>query len=617
MLQRGKAAHPYRETLRRRVVEHFALTYVGLRRKSSLAKIERPGLRRQVAAFKTAMCRVVPTCRAGIGAGGSADVSAHSQMLIRTTIVTLLLAVVALCLFGYVLNSLSGSIRQFEVALLSLRWMLLVCMVVWCGTFIFLTFGLNDLPLIGLLLIVITAFFIGLAKNSPATDALILIFGVTLGKGMRIALMKDEKSNSEIVNRKSAIVNVLVGLVLLLAFASWWQLDMTNNFYHGPRWMGLWDNPNIYGMLMGAGVLLSIGLLTQNLKSEKLKAEMEKKTETGNLKPEANQKVQPALTLFRRDKSGNQKLLIGFLFVAAFIMGVGLVMSYSRGAWVGTAIGLLYLAKHTKAESGKRKAEIVWYVAPIIIIAVAVIVAFWNTPRTAPWYFQRLDLSRGSVQHRVAAWEAGFEMIRDHPFGVGWGTALVTYEKNYSPPEDGAAAITMNDYLMLGTQLGIPALLCFIAYVALQLGISERILKKAKSGTHLRTASARQERKAEIAGEAARVDTRPTALDSGRWTLDARLRIACRSAAIAMLVAFWFDGGLFKLATASVFWILLELGVERQKLKTETLKAESGGQFRHLTPALSPDEAEREPKAEIGNPPSPSCSATSTSAATE
>ncbi len=48
-------------------------------------------------------------------------------------------------------------------------------------------------------------------------------------------------------------------------------------------------------------------------------------------------------------------------------------------------------------------------------------------------------------------------------------------------------------------------------------------------------------------------------LDSGLWTLDSRLRAACRAGALAMLVAFWFDGGLFKLATAAVFWILLEL----------------------------------------------------------
>jgi hypothetical protein len=34
---------------------------------------------------------------------------------------------------------------------------------------------------------------------------------------------------------------------------------------------------------------------------------------------------------------------------------------------------------------------------------------------------------------------------------------------------------------------------------------------------------------------------------------------------VVLLVAFWFDGGLFDLPTAAVFWVLLELGAERQK----------------------------------------------------
>jgi hypothetical protein len=38
------------------------------------------------------------------------------------------------------------------------------------------------------------------------------------------------------------------------------------------------------------------------------------------------------------------------------------------------------------------------------------------------------------------------------------------------------------------------------------------------------------------------------------------LPVICRAATLATLTAFWFDGGLFKLATAAVFWILLELG---------------------------------------------------------
>jgi hypothetical protein len=40
------------------------------------------------------------------------------------------------------------------------------------------------------------------------------------------------------------------------------------------------------------------------------------------------------------------------------------------------------------------------------------------------------------------------------------------------------------------------------------------------------------------------------------------LAAVCRSAAAVLAVGFWFDGGLFKLATAAPFWILLELGRE-------------------------------------------------------
>jgi prepilin-type N-terminal cleavage/methylation domain-containing protein/prepilin-type processing-associated H-X9-DG protein len=61
-----------------------------------------------------------------------------------------------------------------------------------------------------------------------------------------------------------------------------------------------------------------------------------------------------------------------------------------------------------------------------------------------------------------------------------------------------------------------------------------------------------------------------------------------------------------------MFWVLLELGAERQKRKVE-----SGRQFRHLTPALSPDEAEREPKSAIGNRKSAIHQSLVTSAATE
>ncbi len=45
------------------------------------------------------------------------------------------------------------------------------------------------------------------------------------------------------------------------------------------------------------------------------------------------------------------------------------------------------------------------------------------------------------------------------------------------------------------------------------------------------------------------------------------LRAACLAGALVFVVAFWFDGGLFKLPTAALFWVLLELGANRGKVE--------------------------------------------------
>jgi hypothetical protein len=93
--------------------------------------------------------------------GALQRVNTANVMIWRNGIkIALLLVIVSVCLFGYVPNSKSAIFREFEGELLSVQWMPLVCLAVWFGTFIFLTFSLNDLPLIGLLLIAIVAYFI-------------------------------------------------------------------------------------------------------------------------------------------------------------------------------------------------------------------------------------------------------------------------------------------------------------------------------------------------------------------------------------------------------------------------------------------------------------------------
>ncbi len=438
-----------------------------------------------------------------------------------------LILALGICLFGSSLffnsRDMVSSLQDFGI-----RLTLLFCLAVWLGVFCLPTFKLNDLLLIGLLLFVIVACFTGVALQIR-TDCITFLAGLTMGKLAFASLLSKPPIKASCV-----IPCFLAGLIILLAFASWWHLKSSNNFYPaGIRWTGLWDNPNDYGMLMSAGVLLAVGLLVDGRWQM---ADRSWALEAGSWKPRAG------------------SWLIIVLVIAAVMMAVGLFFSYSRGAWLGTVVGLVYLAKQTKekrkGESGGEKAgNIIWYVLPLIALAATVIWVFWHAiSDDAPWYLKRMDFSRPSAQHRVAAWKAGFEIMRDHPFGVGWNNTVEIYQKNYSPPEDGAGAITTNDYLMLATQLGVPALVCFLVYVALQLGASGWKLgaRRWKLADGVRT---KEEEESNVKPEKFRIPNS-----------EFGIKLACRTAVVAMLVEFWFDGGLFKLATASTFWILLELG---------------------------------------------------------
>jgi O-antigen ligase len=180
----------------------------------------------------------------------------------------------------------------------------------------------------------------------------------------------------------------------------------------------------------------------------------------------------------------------------------------------------------------------------VVAVSVAVL-AFWSL-RDSQWLVARRAVSVANAndfswRNRVAAWEGALQMMAEKPwFGYGWNQPERVYDQFYRPskvPE--GAAIQLNDYFTLGTTLGIPALLCFVIYVSLSLRGSPK--------------SKVQSPKPEAQGPAATLafSLQPLAFQS-----------ACRAGAVVLLVGFWFDGGLFKLAMAAPFWILLELGRE-------------------------------------------------------
>ncbi len=192
-----------------------------------------------------------------------------------------------------------------------------------------------------------------------------------------------------------------------------------------------------------------------------------------------------------------------------------------------------------------------WLPAAGILFSV-LLVAFWNFRHTEQ-HIVRRAFSFGNVndfswRNRVAAYEASLQMMADKPWlGFGWNQTQRVYDQLYRDPQVAeAAAIQLNDYFTLGTTLGVPALACFVAYVGLSLTRSREC--GVRSGDRKAEDKSQQ---SEGTGSVSAL--RP--LNSGRW-----LPAVCRAGAIVLLVGFWFDGGLFKLATGSVFWVLLELG---------------------------------------------------------
>lgn len=385
------------------------------------------------------------------------------------------LAVLVFCLFSGTFRYhgiLKDNFAAFDLQCLTqFQWVFIGVACIWFWGLVMLMFEWRDLWLCGFFLIAVLVRAANRETLTSDASAAILLIAVAVGKGIR-----------HFEHRARAVAYLLA----LLAFGCCCHVNQVNFHYHGPRWVGPWDSPNIYGMLMSAGLLLTVGLLARK----------------------------------QKEKESIGPSLFAPLFITALAMAVGLLFSYSRGSWIGTVIGLLYLTK------GSAKFRWRFVFAAVAVIA-AVVLLLWNaTSPSSSWYVKRMDLGRPSAQHRLAAWKAGFEIMWDHPLGVGWNKVIDTYQHNYLPPEGGAAAITTNDYLMLGAQLGLPALLCFLAYISISL----------KTETQDST------------------------------------QIACRAAAIAMLVIFWFDDGLFELPTAAVFWITLELGTSNLILKKPGLQ---------------------------------------------
>jgi len=475
---------------------------------------------------------------------------------------------------GFALREIAAVLRDSET-----QWMVFLCLGIYFAVFSVLRLRVENTlmprregaeigahrlthPTFWIAGVLLVAAIHYAANYSPSLPALILLFGATIGQG--VGLLKNGKrirlrnttTRQEAASGNGFGLLVVSLLVILLGVASVWNDKVGHSYAYRSqtRWTGPWDNPNIFGLLMGTGVALAIGMGLRGWRVEGGKS----KAKSGVWRL-AFGKVNGAR--FWRLASW-KFVFVGLCFLAAILMTRGLLHSYSRGAWLATGCGLAYLIGSWiwRLGSGGSQLSTInnllsikarwfqknWLPLAVVLVAVGAI-CYWHF-RQADWHPARRVLSAVnpvdfSWRNRVAAWVGDLQMIVEHPWlGAGWNQPELLYEHYYLPPRlTESAAIEMNDYLMLGATLGIPALFCFGMYLWLSL------TRNAECGVRNHGENSESgKQKAEM-----------------NW-----LQITCRAGAIVLLVGFWFDGGLFKLATTATFWILLELGSVQPRMDT-------------------------------------------------
>jgi len=275
---------------------------------------------------------------------------------------------------------------------------------------------------------------------------------------------------------------------------------------------------------------------------------------------------------WQMEGGGWKKILHTTLCLTAITLAIyGCFKSYSRGAWLGTVCGLGYLiwnsAHLTPALSPRRAGGegeefilVSWIKrnrpALLVILLSAGVLGFWQLRFSESRLAHRLasvgNVNDFSWRNRVVAWQGATRMMLDRPvIGFGWSEAEAAYGKKYLPPQAiEGAAIQLNDFLMIGICAGMPSLVCFVLYLWFS-------LKKAPAGDEVARLKIESEESQRLLTSSPAIKASPSLILQPPSS--AFLAATCRAGAVVLLVGFWFDGGLFKLPVAVLFWTLLEM----------------------------------------------------------
>lgn len=164
--------------------------------------------------------------------------------------------------------------------------------------------------------------------------------------------------------------------------------------------------------------------------------------------------------------------------VVTVVAGMSLVTSFTRGAWMGLAGGVIVVASYRS-----RKAALSTLLGLIALVAAG---SFASTH-----FRERLvsivSTEKSSNTTRIDLWKANLEMFKEHPlFGVGYGVnedLVATYFQKMGIVQE-FNGHAHNNYLQFLAGTGITGLALFLAFSILMFVMAHRLLKATPNITN-------------------------------------------------------------------------------------------------------------------------------------
>ena len=166
------------------------------------------------------------------------------------------------------------------------------------------------------------------------------------------------------------------------------------------------------------------------------------------------------------------KSRLRYLYVAVLILGaMALIFTYTRAAWIGTAVSLAVIVFVHARELNRRNLVLVFSVVSIVVVMTTML--FLVKPEKAGVYSRiaaSFNLSAGSVGERLGFWRTSLSVVRERPL-FGWG--LETFgdvswphrpdDVNGRPPR---ADRPHNQFLYMASSLGLIGLTAYLWLLA-------------------------------------------------------------------------------------------------------------------------------------------------------